>query len=227
MVRGHKVAGRLAQMVPLDDVGGLRVQLPNRLMAEPLRKALELGELVARLHDNQDAEQAQQQVAWEGRHAHNQPDQSTSHWSVHKQQTHTGRTCDGEPVQVRVRVVLSAVSLSRDVVPQAHGRQRYEAEVQRLQEAPVFLQVGEDTGRNEDEEQQEDQRQTGGVHGGQRGLAHGPAEVEVGQGTAAHQDHEPLHRHGEEEERDGDAQDAEEDAEGLASVRQRNCVTVA
>lgn len=72
-------------------------------------------------------------------------------------------TCDGEPVQMWVRVVVFAVGLSRDVIAQPHSREGYEAEIQRLQKTPVFLQVGEDPGRYEDEEQERNHRQTGGV----------------------------------------------------------------
>ena len=134
-------------------------------------------------------------------------------------------TCDGQPVQVGVRTGVG--TLSGDVVPQAHSRQRDEAEVHRVQEAPVFLQVGEDPGWDEDEEQGRGPRQTDGVQGGHFGPGQGPSALEVGQGTVGQQVREPLRRHGQEEERDGDAQEAEEDAKGLAPIGERNHVTVA
>lgn len=123
--------------------------------------------------------------------------------------------------------MVPAVGLPGDVVPQPHGGQRDEAEVQRLQEAPVLLQGREDPGRDQDEEQDRGQGQAGGVGGGQPGPGDGPAPLDVGQGTVGHQDHDPLDHHGEEEEGDGDPQDGEQDAEGLPSIRERDRVTVA
>ncbi len=66
----HGVAQLVAQVIPVDDVGGLGVQLSNFFFVEPLSEASHLGKLTTRLQHHQDANQAQQQVDWESKHTH-------------------------------------------------------------------------------------------------------------------------------------------------------------
>lgn len=126
-----------------------------------------------------------------------------------------------------MRDVLLAVSLTRDVIPQADGGERYEAEIQRLQEVPVPLQGHEDPRRDENQNHGHEDGQTGGVYGRQLGHRHGPAAVEVGHGTAGHHNHDLPHDQGEEEEGDGDAEEGVEDAESLPFIREWDSVAVA
>lgn len=49
-----------AHVIPTDDVGGLRVQLPNIFLVKPLCEPFHLGKLATRLQHNQDTHQAQQ-----------------------------------------------------------------------------------------------------------------------------------------------------------------------
>lgn len=127
-------------------------------------------------------------------------------------------TCDGQPVQLRVSDVLVAVSLARNVVPEADGAQRYEAEVERLQEVPVLLDAGEDSRRDEEQEDGGEDGEAGGVGSRQPGRRHGPAAVEVGHGPVAHHGHDPLHQQREQEEGDRDATQGVDNAEGLPFV---------
>lgn len=52
VVRG--VTKLVARLIPVDDVGGLRVQLPNIFMVKPLREPFHLGKLATRLQHDQD-----------------------------------------------------------------------------------------------------------------------------------------------------------------------------
>lgn len=135
-------------------------------------------------------------------------------------------TCDGQPVELRVRDVIIAVGLARHVVPKADGAQRYEAEVERLQEVPVLLQAGEDPRRDEEEHDGHEESQAGGVCSSQPGRRHAPAPVEVGHRPLGHHRHDPLHQQREQEERHRDAAEGVEDAEGLPFIRERDSVTV-
>lgn len=135
-------------------------------------------------------------------------------------------TCNGQPVQLRVLDVLSTVRLAGDIIPEADGCKRDETEIQRLQEVPVLLQAGEDPRGDDEEQQGHEDAEAGGVYGSQLRFRHGPSTVEVGHRTAAHQDHDPLHHDGEEEEGDGDATEGVEDAEGLPFIREGNGVAI-
>lgn len=115
-------------------------------------------------------------------------------------------------------VVLFTVALSRDIIPQPDGCKRYETEIERLQKVPVLLQTSEEPRRDEDEEHRYDDGQADSMYGGQHRLRHGPSAVEVGHRASSHQDHNPLHRNGEEEEGDRDAEEGVDNAEGLPSV---------
>lgn len=75
-------------------------------------------------------------------------------------------TCNGQPVELWVWVVAFTVGLSRDIIPEANGRQRDETEIQRLQEVPVLLQVDKDQRRDDEEEQGHDDGQAGRMYGG-------------------------------------------------------------
>ena len=135
-------------------------------------------------------------------------------------------TCDGQSVQLSVGVVPVLVVLPGHVVPEADGGQRDEAEVQRLQEAPVLLHRHEDGGGDEEEEDGGERRQARRVDGRQPGPGEAPAPVEVGHRPAGHQHHDPLH-HGRQEEQGGrDADDGVDHAEGLALVREGHGVAV-
>lgn len=65
-------------------------------------------------------------------------------------------TCNGQPVQMWMWVVLFTVGLSRDIIPKANGGQRDETEIQRLQKVPVLLHAGKDPGRDDEDEQGHD-----------------------------------------------------------------------
>lgn len=58
------------------------------------------------------------------------------------------------------------MSLSWDVIPEADGRQRDEAEIQRLQKVPVFLQVEKDHRGDDEEQQGRNDGEAGDVDGG-------------------------------------------------------------
>lgn len=68
MIRG--LGQLVGHVILVDDVGGLRVQLPNVFLIEPLSEASHLGKFATRLQHHQDTHQAQQQVDWESKHAH-------------------------------------------------------------------------------------------------------------------------------------------------------------
>lgn len=60
----------------------------------------------------------------------------------------------------------------------------------------------------------------------QPGPGHGPASVEVREGASGHQDHQPLHCVGEEEEGDGDPDEGVQDAERLPEIRERHGMAI-
>lgn len=155
MIQG--VSKLITQVILVDDVGGLRVQLPNFVFVEPLFEASDLWELAAGLQHHQDKHQAEQQV-----------------------------DCDGQPVQMWVLDVLLSVVLSGDIIPEADGRKRDETEIQRLQEVPVALQAGETQRRDDEKEHGYDDGKEGGVYGGQLRFRHGPSAVEIRHGTSTH-----------------------------------------
>lgn len=58
-----RVFGQLVtHVIVVNDVGGLRVQLPNCFLVEPLSEASQLGKLTTCLCRHEDTHQAQQQV---------------------------------------------------------------------------------------------------------------------------------------------------------------------
>lgn len=72
MIRG--VAHLVAHLILIDDVGGLRIQVPNVFLAEPLPETFQLGKLATRLQHHQDKHQAQQQVDWKSKHTFSNTD---------------------------------------------------------------------------------------------------------------------------------------------------------
>ncbi len=127
-------------------------------------------------------------------------------------------TCNGEPVHLWMWIVIFTAGLSGYVIPEANGRKRDETEIQRLQKVPLLLQAGKDPRRDDEKEQRHDDGQAGSMYGGQLGFRHGPSTVEVGHRASTHLGHNPLHHNREEEERDGDAKEGVEDAEGLPFI---------
>lgn len=117
-----------------------------------------------------------------------------------------------------MRDVVVAVRLAGHIVAQADGAQRYEAEVERLQEVPVPLQAGEDPRWDEEQDDGHEDGQASGVRHRQPGRRHAPAPVEVGHGPLGHHGHDPLHQQREQEEGDRDAAQGVEDAEGLPFI---------
>lgn len=95
--------------------------------------------------------------------------------------------------------------LSRYVVSQADGAEGNEAEVEGLQEVPVVLQRCEDGGGDEEEATDGRGGEDGGMDDGHQRLGHAPAPVEVHDGPARAEHHDPLHHSSEEEEGEGDA----------------------
>lgn len=67
----HGVGQLVAHVIPFNDVGGLRVQLPHVFFVEPPSEASHLGKLTACLQHHQYTHQAQQQVGWQNKHTHN------------------------------------------------------------------------------------------------------------------------------------------------------------
>lgn len=63
-------------------------------------------------------------------------------------------------------VVLFTLVLSGDIIPEANGCQRNEAEIQRLQKVPVLLQADKDPCRDDEEEQCDDDGKADGMYRG-------------------------------------------------------------
>lgn len=61
------VSQLVAQVILINDVGGLRVQLPHVFFVEPPSEASHLGKLPACLQHHQYTHQAQQQIDWHGK----------------------------------------------------------------------------------------------------------------------------------------------------------------
>lgn len=76
-------------------------------------------------------------------------------------------TCNRQPVELWMWVVLSTVGLSWDVIPEADGGQRDETEIQGVQKVPVLLQAAEDPSWEDEEERGRDNDEADGVDGGE------------------------------------------------------------
>lgn len=113
---------------------------------------------------------------------------------------------------------LLVVALSRDIVPQADGAQRDEAEVEGLQEVPVFLQHREHSSRDEEEAGHGKQPQQDGMCHGHHLLGETPADVEVQHGPMGDMHRDALDHCRQEEQCERDADDRIDDAEGLAPI---------
>lgn len=124
-------------------------------------------------------------------------------------------TCDAHFVQLPKPLVHS---LPRDVVSQANGRERDEAEVERLQEVPVLLQAREDGSGDEQEAGNGQDGEHAGVDDGHHRLGQTPLPVDVRDGPTCTVHHDPLHGRREEEEGEGDANSRVDDAEGLSTI---------
>lgn len=122
--------------------------------------------------------------------------------------------------------VLLIRRLAGDVISQADGAERNEAEVEGIQEVPVVLQRREDSSRDEEEEADGQNAEHHGVDHAHQRLGQAPLPVDVGDGPPRAEHHDPLHGGGEEEEGEGDANGRVDDAEGLPAIRQRCRVTV-
>lgn len=126
-------------------------------------------------------------------------------------------TCDAHFVKLPEPLVGS---LPGDVVSQANGCERDEAEVERLQEVPVLLQAREDGSGDEQEAGHGQDGEHAGVDDGHHRLGQTPLPVDVGDGPPRTVHHDPLHGGREEEEGEGDANSRVDDAEGLSAIRE-------
>lgn len=122
--------------------------------------------------------------------------------------------------------VLLIHRLSGDVIAQADRAERNEAEVEGIQEVPVVLQRREDGSWDEKEEADGQKAEHHGVDDAHQCLRQAPVSVDVGDRPPRAEHHYPLHRGGEEEEGEGDANRRVDDAEGLPAIGQGNRVTV-
>lgn len=96
-------------------------------------------------------------------------------------------------------------SLSRHVVSEADGAERNEAEVEGLEEVPVFLQGREDGGRDEEEARDGQGGEHSGMNDGHQWLGQAPACVDVHDRSPGAKYHDPLHHGSEEEKGEGNA----------------------
>lgn len=122
--------------------------------------------------------------------------------------------------------VLLIPCLSGDVISEANGAERNEAEVEGIQEVPVVLQRREDGSWDEEEEADGQKAEHHGMDDAHHRLRQAPLSVDVGDRPPRAKHHYPLHGGGEEEEGEGDANRRVDDAEGLSAIGQGYRVTV-
>lgn len=122
--------------------------------------------------------------------------------------------------------VLLICRLPRDVISEADGAERNEAEVEGIQEVPVVLQRREDSSWDEEEEADGQKAEHHSVDDAHHRLRQAPLSVDVGDRPPCAKHHYPLHSGGEEEEGEGDANRRVDDAEGLSAIGQGYRVTV-
>lgn len=132
-------------------------------------------------------------------------------------------TSDGHFINLPVLLIRR---LSGDVISEADGGERNEAEVEGIQEVPVVLQRREDGSWDEEEEADGQNAERHGVDDAHHRLRQAPLSVDVGDGPPRAEHHYPLHGGGEEEEGEGDADGRVDDAEGLPAIGQGYRVTV-
>lgn len=111
-------------------------------------------------------------------------------------QATTPLTCDKHLVEGPVGL---AWGLPRHVVTQADGRQRDEAEVEGVQEAPGLLKVGKDCGRHQEADGHHDQQQDHQVPAGRPLGVAAPVHVQPGQGCMGQQQRQALGRGGQQQ----------------------------
>lgn len=132
-------------------------------------------------------------------------------------------TSDAQFVELPIVLICS---FSGYVVSQADGGEGNKAEVEGLQEVPVLLQRWEDGSRDEEEARDGQHGEQTSMNNGHQWLWQAPLSVDVHDWPPCAEHHDPLHRSGEEEEGEGDANRRVDDAEGLSAIRQWCRVTV-
>lgn len=133
-------------------------------------------------------------------------------------------TCDPDLVELSEFLI---VAFSRDIVPQADGAQGNKTKIKGLQKVPVVLQDGEHGSWDEKEAGHGDEAEQHRVDDGHQLLGEAPADVEVEDRPAGDVDGDALDHGCQEQERERDADDGVDDAEGLAAVRQGHGVAIA
>lgn len=89
-------------------------------------------------------------------------------------------------------------SLSGHVVSEANGAERNEAEVEGLQEVPVFFQRREDGSRDKEEARDGQHGEHSGMNNGHQWLGQAPVCVDVRDRPPCAKYHNPLHHSSEE-----------------------------
>lgn len=78
-----------------------------------------------------------------------------------------GLTCDAQPIEQWMRVVIFIVSGPWHIIPKADGCQGDETKIKRLQKVPVPLHHHKYTGRDDQEHQCQENAQNDGVDAGE------------------------------------------------------------
>lgn len=125
-------------------------------------------------------------------------------------------TCDPDLVELSEFLI---VAFPRNIIPQADGAQGNKTKIKGFKEVPVILQDWEHSSWDEEEAGHGDKPEDNSMDDGHHLLGEAPADVKVEDWSAGDMHGDALDHGSQEQEREGDADDRVDDAEGLAPIR--------